>query len=90
MIKELFDRFRYQNVMYVCYHSGLVRRHKKDGSRPNQESARLYCEFYFKRKHDTELNKIIFIKNKNLIHNHPINEKIYKNYSFLRNKELIN
>ncbi len=61
----------------------------KDESRPNQESARLYCEFYFKIKHDTKLNKIIFMKNKNLTHNHPINEKIYKNYSFLRNKELI-
>jgi hypothetical protein len=47
----------------------------KDESRPNQESARLYCEFYFKIKHDTKLNKIIFMKN--------------KNYSFLRNKELI-
>jgi uncharacterized membrane protein affecting hemolysin expression len=28
------------------------------------------------------------MKNKNLTHNHPINEKIYKNYSFVRNKEL--
>jgi hypothetical protein len=28
------------------------------------------------------------MKNKNLTHNHPINEKIYKNYSFVKNKEL--
>ncbi len=61
----------------------------KDGSRLKQRSARLYCEFHFKIKHDTELNKIIFMKNKNLTHNHPINEKIYKNYSFVRNKELV-
>jgi hypothetical protein len=89
IMKELFDRFRYANVMYVCHHSGSIRRHKKNGSRSNQESARLYCEFYFKIKHDTELNKTIFMKNKNLTHNHSINEKISKNYSFLRNKELV-
>lgn len=59
-MKELFNRFRYQHVMYVYHHSGPVRRHVKDGSRPNQESARLRCEFYFKIKHDTEINKIIF------------------------------
>jgi hypothetical protein len=29
------------------------------------------------------------MKNKNLTHNHPINEKMYKNYSFFRNKELV-
>ncbi len=51
----------------------------KNGSRANQESVRLYCEFYFKIKHDTELNKITFMKNKNLTHNYSINEKIYKN-----------
>jgi hypothetical protein len=87
-MKELFNRFRCQNVMYVCHHSGPVRRCIKDGSRPNQESARLGCQFYFKIKHDTEINKIIFMKNKNLAHNHPIDEKIYKNYSFIKNKEL--
>ena len=87
-MKDLFDRFRYQNVTFVCHHSGSVRRCIKDGSRPNQESARLCCQFDFKIKHDTEIDKIIFMKNKNLDHNHPINEKIYKNYSFIRNKEL--
>jgi hypothetical protein len=28
------------------------------------------------------------MKNKNLTHNHLIEEKIYKNFSFIRNKEL--
>jgi hypothetical protein len=28
------------------------------------------------------------MNNKNLIHNHPLDEKIYKNYSFVRNKQL--
>ncbi|CAF4042531.1 unnamed protein product, partial [Rotaria sp. Silwood1] len=88
LMKDLFDRFRYQHVMYVCHHSGPIRRHIKDGSRPNEESARLDCQFYFKVKHDTEINKIIFMKNKNLTHNHPLDEKIYKNYSFVRNKKL--
>jgi hypothetical protein len=46
-------------------------------------------EFYFKIKHYTKLNKITFMKNKNLTYNHPVDEKIYKNYSFIRNKELI-
>ncbi|CAF3433478.1 unnamed protein product [Rotaria socialis] len=74
--------------MCVCYQSGPIRRHIKDGSRPNQESARLDFQFYFKIKHDTEINKIIFMKNKNLAHNHPLDENIYKNYSFVRNKKL--
>ncbi|CAF2786046.1 unnamed protein product [Rotaria sp. Silwood2] len=87
-MKELFNRFRYGNVKYVCHHSGPVRRHLKDGSRPNQESARMDCPFYFKIKHDTELNKIVFLKNRNLFHNHPIEEIIYKKYTFIRNKEL--
>ncbi|CAF1606765.1 unnamed protein product [Rotaria magnacalcarata] len=84
----LFDRFRYEHVKYVCHHSGRARRNIKDGSRPNQESARIDCEFFFKIKHDTDINKIIFTKIKNLKHNHPIDERIYKNYSFIRNKEL--
>jgi len=88
LMEELFNRFRYQHVMYVCHHSGPIRRRIKDGSRPNQESARLDCQFYFKIKHDTEVNKIIFMNNKNLTHNHPLDEKIYKNYSFVRNKKL--
>ncbi|CAF3487097.1 unnamed protein product [Rotaria socialis] len=88
VMKELFDRLRYQHVMCVCYQSGPIRRHIKDGSRPNQESARLDSQFYFKIKHDTEINKIIFMKNKNLAHNHPLDENIYKNYSFVRNKKL--
>jgi hypothetical protein len=88
LMEELFNRFRYQHVMYVCHHSGPIRRRIKDGSRTNQESARLDCQFYFKIKHDTEINKIIFMNNKNLTHNHPLDEKIYKNYSFVRNKQL--
>jgi hypothetical protein len=88
LMEELFNRFRYQHVMYACHHSGPIRRRIKDGSRPNQESARLDCQFYFKIKHDTEVNKIIFMNNKNLTHNHPLDEKIYKNYSFVRNKKL--
>ena len=87
-MKDLFDRFRYQNVTYVCLHNGSVRRCIKDGSRPNHESARLGCQFYFKIKYDTKIDKIIFMKNKNLDYNHPINEKIYRNYSFIGNKEL--
>ncbi|CAF3460435.1 unnamed protein product [Rotaria sp. Silwood2] len=87
-MKELFDRFRYSSIKYVCHHGGPIRRNTKNGSRPNQESARIDCEFYFKIKHDTELNKIVFMKNKNLTHNHSIGKLIYKNYSFIRNKEL--
>ncbi len=57
-MKEFLDHFRYQNVMYVCYHSGPVRRYIKDGSRPNQEWSRLNREFYFKIKRDRELNEL--------------------------------
>jgi hypothetical protein len=64
-MKDSFDRFRYQNVMYVCHRSGPVRENIKDGSKPNQESARVDCEFYFKIKHYTELNRIICIKKEN-------------------------
>jgi len=62
LMKELFNRFRYQHVMYVCHQSDPIRRRIRDGPGPNQESARLYCQFYFKIKHDTEINKIILIK----------------------------
>jgi hypothetical protein len=41
-MKDLFDRFRYEHVKYTCHHSGNVRRNIKDGSRPNQESARIH------------------------------------------------
>ncbi|CAF1492282.1 unnamed protein product [Adineta steineri] len=88
MMKELFNRFRYEHVKYTCHHGGSVRRNIKDGSRPNQESARIHCGFYFTIKHDMESNKIVFMKNKNLNHNHPIEEKIYKNYPFIRSKKL--
>ncbi|CAF3367722.1 unnamed protein product [Rotaria socialis] len=88
IMKDLFDRFRYSNVKYVCHHSGPVKRNTKDGSRPNQESGRIDCQFYFRIKHDTELNKIVFMKKKILNHNHPIGKLIYKNYTFIRNKEL--
>ena len=87
-MKELFDCFRYEHVKYASHHSGPVRRNVKDGSRSNQESARIGCEFSFKIKHDIEINKIVFMDTKNLTHNHPINKKIYKNYSFVRNKDL--
>ena len=88
-MKELFDCFRYEHVKYACHHSGPLRRNVKDGSRPNQESARIGYEFPFKIKHDIEINKIVFMNIKNLAHNHPINEKIYKSYSFVRNKGVL-
>jgi len=87
-MEELFNRFRYQHIMYVSHHTGSTRRRIKDGPRPNQKSARLGCQFYFKIKHDTEINKIIIMNNKNLTHNHPLDEKIYKNYLFVRTKQL--
>jgi hypothetical protein len=48
IMRELFNYVRYQNVIYVCHHRCPVRRHRKDESRPNQESVRLYCEFILK------------------------------------------
>ncbi|CAF5108892.1 unnamed protein product [Rotaria sp. Silwood1] len=62
LMKDLFDRFRYQHVMYVCHHSGPIRRHIKDGSRPNEESARLDCQFYFKMKKFTRIIHLLEIK----------------------------
>ncbi len=61
----------------------------KDESRLYQESARLCCEFYFKIKNNTELNKLIFIKNENLTYNYQMHKKTCKDHSFVRNKELM-
>ncbi len=89
-MKKLFDQFRCENVKYVCHYVDGVRSNIKDGPRPYQEYARLYREFYFKIEHHTELYKITFMKSINLAHMNSINEKIYKTYLSIRNKELIN
>ena len=86
VMKVLFDRFPYENVKYVCHHSGDVRGNMKNTPRLNQELTRLDCQFYLKIK---KISKIILRKNKNLTHNHPIETKIYKNYLFIGNKDLI-
>jgi hypothetical protein len=42
----------------------------------NSSIARIDWKFHFKTKHDTELNKITLIKNKNVNHNHQIEENV--------------
>ena len=56
--------FDTKKVMYVCHHSDPIRSHMKDESSSNQESARSYCEFYFKIKYNTKLNKLFYEESK--------------------------